>query len=182
MKRLNPLTGVPFKCGDVRKDGFIFQAYSSIVKKDGFRNEIWLSPQKWEENRIKSNARIIARRKKDPETVRERDRKAYAKSILKQREKDKLWRQNNLDKDAAKTAKRRAIKLKATPKWLNKSHLRDIYSFYKQAKKMEQEFHQKYHVDHIVPLRGKTVCGLHVPWNLQILPEKANLEKSNKYE
>ena len=72
----------------------------------------------------------------------------------------------------AKTNKRRAYKLKAIPKWANLEKIKEIY---KQCRK-------GYHVDHIIPLRGSNVCGLHVENNLQILKARDNILKSNRLE
>ena len=88
------------------------------------------------------------------------------------------WVQNNPEKAranyAAATARYRAAKLRASPPWLDaglRAQIRKIYS----------ECPEGHHVDHIVPLQGKDVCGLHVPWNLQILDAKENLTKNNKF-
>ena len=100
----------------------------------------------------------------------------------------KLWAANNLDKLRAAynrynkrhpqyrafvTAKRRAQKIQATPIWLTQLHWDEIAKVYESCP-------AGYHVDHIVPLNGKEVSGLHVPWNLQILPAEENLRKNNK--
>lgn len=92
----------------------------------------------------------------------------------------KVYRSKNKDKHCAHENSRRATKLNAQPKWLTKEQLLEIQSIYKKAKDLEAETGIKYHVDHIVPLRGKNVCGLHTPWNLQVITAEENLSKSNK--
>lgn len=69
----------------------------------------------------------------------------------------------------------------ATPKCLTKEHKVDIINVYRHAHDCSVVTGEKYHVDHIVPLKGEQVCGLHVPWNLQVLPAEVNIIKSNSF-
>lgn len=98
------------------------------------------------------------------------------KITLKKRE----YRQINRGKINAAASKRRALKLKATPKWLTEQDLKQIEELYEIAQAFKLYTGQEYHVDHIIPLQGENVCGLHVPWNLQILEASENIRKSNK--
>jgi hypothetical protein len=91
----------------------------------------------------------------------------------------KNWQVNNRDKVNSYNSYRRALELQATPSWLTKEQLNQIESFYWLARLEKERTDDVYHVDHIVPLNGKTVCGLHVPWNLQVLTAVKNLQKSN---
>lgn len=78
------------------------------------------------------------------------------------------------------SAYRRSLKMNATPKWLTKEQLKEIKNIYKSAK-TRSEFHEiVFEVDHIEPLKGKNSCGLHVPWNLQVITSTENRSKSNK--
>jgi hypothetical protein len=88
------------------------------------------------------------------------------------REHARAYYANNKAYFFAYNALRRAKKLQACPSWSNLAEIEDIY-------KNRPPGH---HVDHIIPLTNKWVCGLHVPNNLQYLPAKDNLEKSNKFE
>lgn len=92
----------------------------------------------------------------------------------------KHWQQNNPDKVNATNARRRAAKLQATPPWLTQDDFANIQQFYTIANQLTELNGQIYHVDHIIPLQGETVCGLHVPWNLQVLDGPENLAKHNK--
>lgn len=79
----------------------------------------------------------------------------------------------------AKAHQRRASELRAMPKWITNA---DIRPFYNLAKKLTRETGTKFSVDHIVPLNHKKVCGLHVPWNLQVIPWIENCRKFNKLD
>lgn len=90
------------------------------------------------------------------------------------------WRKANPDKNAAKSAKYTFAKNKRVPKWLTFEQLEEITYFYSLAKELQWLSEDKLEVDHIIPLQGKDVSGLHVPWNLQILPKSLNIKKGNK--
>lgn len=78
----------------------------------------------------------------------------------------------------ASCAKYNATKLQATPSWLTKAHLKQIRLVYQEAKLLSDRGFV-HHVDHIVPLQGKNVSGLHVPRNLRAIPASVNRSKFN---
>lgn len=107
-------------------------------------------------------------------------RKQYAENPEKERQRAKEWRKANPSKANFLRAKRIADTLQRTPKWLTKMDLFEIQCIYAYRTALKA-IGLDYHVDHIIPLRGKIVSGLHVPTNLQILHAKANSSKSNSF-
>jgi hypothetical protein len=85
----------------------------------------------------------------------------------------KQYRQENPEIFRAGNAKYRAKKRNATPDWLTPIDHLVIRHIYKTCP-------EGHHVDHVVPLKGETVSGLHVPWNLQHLPAAENISKGNR--
>jgi len=85
-------------------------------------------------------------------------------------------RRANLHKDAAKTARKKAAKLLATPAWADRHKIEE---FYKKARQATLETGIPHEVDHILPLKGEAICGLHVHNNLQILTKSENSRKKN---
>jgi hypothetical protein len=90
------------------------------------------------------------------------------------------WKKANAPKVNADTRYRQARKLQATPSWADREAMESKYRLAKFFTDLSGGF-VEYHVDHIVPLRGKSVCGLHVENNLQVIKATDNFLKGNKY-
>lgn len=105
-----------------------------------------------------------------------------SKKEYRQRNSEKIlvasreYERKNQFKRVARNRLRKINLKQACPAWANLKQIQEIYA---KAAKLTKETGLQHHVDHIVPLRGKNVCGLHVPYNLQVLTAAENLRKSN---
>ena len=106
--------------------------------------------------------------------------KALARPKEQVREYQARWSQGNVDAVRANVSNRRRRHRMARPKWLSVTQKQEMKQLYLIARQLTQTTGVRYVVDHIVPLRSDTVCGLHVPWNLRVITQDENLQKSNK--
>lgn len=113
---------------------------------------------------------------------KEKDREYRILNKDKIKVKQKRYYSQNKEVFYSYNATRRAISRKAKPSWLTPEQSLSIDSLYYLAKDCQIISGETYHVDHIVPLRGSNVCGLHVPWNLQVIPSDLNAKKYNNFE
>jgi hypothetical protein len=148
------------------------------------------NPEKVKANKARHRAGQFQR---DPEHVRSLRRtvKTRGRAKLRQTAPERLTEARRLERLRAKerdpvawAAAKRLQKLareefikQATPAWADFDAMR---VFYERARTLSDRG-EPHHVDHIVPLKGERVCGLHVHTNLQVLPARANILKSNKY-
>ena len=123
------------------------------------------------ENYEKNKERII----KTANEWQNRNKDRYKEIAKKCYEKTK-------NKKFAWQAFARAAKRNAVPKWINEDLKQEIQKFYVEARLKTRETGTKYEVDHIVPLMGKEVCGLHVPWNLRVITQFENRSKQNSFK
>ena len=100
---------------------------------------------------------------------------------VKIKESKRLYKIKNPDMQVFYCAKRRAALMCRIPQWLTSEDLWLIKEAYSLAKLRTKMFGFEWHVDHVIPLQGKMVSGLHVPTNLQIIPWKENISKANKF-
>lgn len=128
-----------------------------------------MSPKKYAGQKL----RLARWHKANPERRRAYNQKCN--SAITTKISKSLWQSENKAKRNVLNAKRRAALLNATPEWLTEEQHQLMLTIYEEAIRLQKE------VDHIVPLKGRNVSGLHVPWNLQLLSKKENRKKYNKY-
>lgn len=106
--------------------------------------------------------------------------KAQARPDSDKRRYKQAYKAANPDLYKALTNVRRRRFRQAAPKWLTPEDKLEMRLKYRLAIELSRRTGVRYAVDHIIPLQGVSVSGLHVPWNLQVLPQEDNLKKSNK--
>jgi len=180
--RIAPLDAKMYFTGKPCKNGHIAQRYScnnecvECRKQKNSSPEIREKQKQWAIDN-KKHISIMGKQRyyADIEKQRERSRKRWLLYPEKVKTTNLNWVKNNPDKFKAliktRNAQRRLVVKQQCPKWANKEKIKEIYMNRPEG----------YHVDHIIPLRGKTVSGLHVENNLQYLTLIENSKKCNKF-
>jgi len=133
-------------------------------------------------NKERIDASNKAYAKANPEVVNRACKKWRTANPDKQKAVTYAWRDKNRGAYNALCAMTKELRSFRVPKWLSEDNhwfIREIYSLADLRSKM---LGFQWHVDHVVPLQGKQVSGLHVPWNLQVIPAVDNIRKKNKFE
>jgi hypothetical protein len=159
------------------------QSIESFVKDsryaDGYQNRCKTCQKKYDAERFEKKRSEILQKSKDYYVANlevARAKRALWRAMNKAyaREYGKKYRQENPGKELAKTRRYALAKINRTPGWLTKEQIDEMTRIYENCP-------EGYEVDHIIPLQGKNVSGLHVPSNLQYLTIAENRKKSNKY-
>ena len=132
--------------------------------RDNNKGKVYERVLNWRNaNRARFNANAQRYREDNAERVREH----YIK-----------WQRKNPGKVNAQGMRRYARKLRALPVW---AEVEEICRVYEKARQLSEETGIQHHVDHIVPLQSKVVCGLHCEANLQIITAGENQRKNNRW-
>ena len=133
---------------------------------------------RYEANKASKAASIRRYYEANREQILERNAQRYVKLADRIKVRAKQYRAANPAKVREWNGTRRAIERKACPPWADRKAIAAVYA---EAVRLEQETGIPHHVDHIIPLRGKTVCGLHIAENLRAIPAADNLKKGIRF-
>jgi len=186
-------TGVPCKHGRTTYRYVADRACSACMKAKQKRLSTvgGGNSRRWAAKTPEQLAEIYAKRReyyyKTQDARLEERRRSFEKlkSIdewkIKHNASNRAFKKANPEKINAATVKRRLAKISRTPKWVTSEEHWLIEQAYELAQLRTKVFGFSWHVDHIIPLQGKHVSGLHVPTNLQVIPWRDNVSKANKY-
>jgi hypothetical protein len=182
-------TGKPCKRGHVSERLVInhrcvqCQALQDSAWRKAHRSERSKQKQEWCSKNRERVRELKRSHYRDNPSARESQAKRARKWLEENRDKSRAssakWREANLDIAAAAQMRRKAKLLQRTPSWADHDKIRQFYSL---AKELTEQTGVEHEVDHIHPLQGKLVSGLHVETNLQVLPKIANRAKGNRFE
>lgn len=175
-KRNGAPDGLRNDCKDCCKERSLRNHYADRENRNRKKNELYRLKV---ERNPSFHAELYAKNK---DYILAKSAEYYRSSPERYKERSRKWAEKNRGKSNAIKKAYKAAKSMACPEWVrsNKDLRAKIDEFYEAAFRISTETGVKHHVDHIVPLRGKTVSGLHVPWNLQVMPASENCSKSNK--
>ena len=135
--------------------------------------------------RLDNNEHIVEYRRKyyieNKDCVDEKNKQWRLDNLAQAKETNAKWKREHKGAVNAYCAIRRAAKLLRTPSWLTENDKMVISNLYEQAQTLTEETGDVYHVDHIIPLQGDLVSGLHTTDNLQVILAFDNLSKNNSY-
>jgi hypothetical protein len=134
--------------------------------KDANRDKVRESSRKWKQQ--------------NPEKVRAGLFVYLLDNAERAAEWNRAYKKKHRARMTALQNERKAMQLRAAPSWLTDEHKAEIHSRYEEARRLTQETGIPHHVDHIHPLKSAFVCGLHVPWNLRVIPARENISKGNR--
>lgn len=177
-------TGKPCKRGHVAKRVASTSNCCECMREDHFkyyplhRDKYLRVIKDWAQTNGKAVAAASQRyRDTNHEEASASTKRWYAANKERKLRENQLWRQLNKGVVQQYGAKRRAMVRQAMPPWVN---IDDIVAVYRESVRLTDTTGVPHHVDHIIPLGGEGVCGLHVSWNLRAIPGVDNMRKGNR--
>ena len=175
------MTKICIKCG-------VEYALSMYEKRSSntYRNDCIPCRKQWQREYYQKNREAKLRYAKDrreanPEYRKEYYRRTQDERLQYQKEYYEKNKDEVLSRMAEYSAERRVTDKLAKPSWLSEEDMESIKAIYAASRALTEETGIQHHVDHIVPLRGENVCGLHVHWNMRVIPAEDNWSKNNKH-